>query len=87
MDDASEAVELAKAILGGGVPLFLGCRQMARLLMDMEADDKWPFTAFLAVMSESDAFPTDPADRANWNPQRLAEKDAELAQHVPRFQQ
>jgi hypothetical protein len=42
-----------------------------------------PFIAITGVDTETDEFPVMPQERAIWNKQRLAEKDAELEAWLP----
>jgi hypothetical protein len=85
--DVFTAVSIARAILDGSTPLFLGCKQLCGPLHRLEVSDQEPFVTIIGVESETDAFPISLQDREMWNQQRLAEKDAELAAYLPKIQE
>jgi hypothetical protein len=77
--DIQAAVALAASILDGSTPLFLGCKQLVGPLDRLGLHHEEPFVAITGIDSELDEYPVEPQDRANWNQQRLAARDAEFA--------
>jgi hypothetical protein len=85
--DIYNAVSIARGILDGSIPLFLGCKQLCGPLHRLEVSAQEPFVTIIGVESETDAFPILPQDRKMWNQQRLAEKDAKLAAYLPKIRE
>src|SRR5262245_15287068 len=84
MDDwyAQEAVRIAKSVLDGSTPIFLGCRQLSKPLIKLYVHDDEPFLRISSVSGKLYEFPS-AEDRHLWNPDVVARKDAELAAWLP----
>src|SRR3712207_5197446 len=85
--DAERAVRIAREILDGSMPVFLGCKQLLGPLNRLGVHHEAPFVTITGVESELDEFPVWPDERPLWNPQALAEKDAQLAKWLPEIQE
>jgi hypothetical protein len=84
--DAEQAVRIAKSILDGSAPVFLGCKQLCGLLHRLGLDRDKPYVTIVGVESETDHLPILPHDRLHWNKEVLARKDAELAAYLPQIE-
>jgi hypothetical protein len=84
MDDpyAEEAIRVAKSILDGSTPIFLGCRKLSRPLFKLYVRDDEPFSRIAHVADKLEEYPT-AETRHLWNPEVVAKKDAELAAWLP----
>jgi len=80
---SEKAVRIARSILDGSTPLVLGCKQLVGPLAHLGVHRDEPFVAITGVDTETDEFPVLPSERAMWNKQRLAEKDAQLEAWLP----
>ena len=85
--DAERAVRLAREILDGSMPVFLGCKQLLGPLNRLGVHHEKPFVTITGVESELDEFPVRPEERPLWNAQALAVKDAQLAEWLPKVQE
>jgi hypothetical protein len=85
--DARNAVGIARSILDGSMPLFLGCQRLATSLARLGVYDQPEFNIIVGVNSEADEFPIEPSVRERWDAKALAEKDAELAAYLPKIQE
>jgi hypothetical protein len=85
--DAYQAVRIARAILDGSTPLLLGCIQLEGALGRLGVRDNPDFIAIVGVNSETDDDPILLEVRERWDPDALAEKDAELAAYLPTIQE
>jgi hypothetical protein len=84
--DAYQAVRIARSLLDGSTPLFLGCIQLEGPLDRLGVREQPEFSAIIGVNSETDDCPLLPDVRKMWDPEALAKKDAELAVYLPRIQ-
>ena len=82
---AAEAVQVAKAVLAGSMPLVEGCRRLRKPLYKLYVSDEQPFAVISEVVGKVSEFPM-PEDRHLWNPAVVASKDAELAAWLPQVQ-
>jgi hypothetical protein len=85
--DAYQAVRIARSILDGSAPLFLGCKQLAGPLDRLGVLEQPEFNTILGVNSETDRSPVLPDVRKMWAADALAKKDAELAAYLPKIQE
>ena len=84
--DAERAVRIARAILDGATPVFLGCSQLLGPLTRLGVHHEEPFVTITAVESELDESPVSPEERKIWNQHALAQEDAKLAEWLPEIQ-
>lgn len=84
--DTERAVRIAREVLDGKTPPFLGCKQLVGPLHRLGVDREEPFIAIVGVESELDESPVWPGERKLWNEQALAREDAKLAAWLPRIQ-
>ncbi len=84
--DAQQAVEIARSIIDGSIPLVLGCKQLVGPLASLGVHHQEPFLTITGVDSETDDVPVWPTERAMWNKQHLAEEDAKLADWIPKIE-
>lgn len=74
-------VETARAVLRGELGVIAGARAINRLRHDTVADPLDPdFLRFVAIDSDTDDLPVEAAERAHWDPEALAAKEAEIAE-------
>jgi hypothetical protein len=85
--DAYQAVFIARSILDGSTPLFLGCKQLAGPLDRLGVLEEPEFSTIMGVNSETDDCPVLPEVRKMWDSDALARKDADLAAYLPRIQE
>jgi hypothetical protein len=84
---AYQAVRIARAILDGSTPLFLGCIQLEGALGRLGVRDEPEFIPIVGVNSETDDCPVLPEVREQWDPVALTKKDAELATYLPKVRE
>ena len=84
--DAEHAVRIAREVLDGRTPAFLGCKQLLGPLQRLGVDREEPFITIKGVESELDESPVRPEERRLWNDQALAREDAKLARWLPQIQ-
>jgi hypothetical protein len=77
--EVQNAVDIARAILDGSMPLLLGCKRILGPLHRLGLDRDDAFLVFVAVDSETDHLPLDPEEKKLWNAQALIEKEKEIA--------
>ena len=82
-DARAKALTNARAMLSGTLSLVEGCRDMVRLLgeLDPELAESEAALTFVAVESETDEYPVGEA-RTQWNSEALRKRDAELQTYV-----
>ena len=79
-DPRRRVVELAQAYIANSVGLVEMSREMSSLRFKVDAEWDEDFIHFVAVDSETDAFPVGPS-RAHWSPTALAREDAAREQY------
>jgi hypothetical protein len=84
--DAERAVRIAREILDGSMPVFLGCKQLLGPLNRLGVHHEEPFVTITGIESELDESPVWPEERELWNGQALAREDAKLAAWLPKIQ-
>jgi hypothetical protein len=84
--DAERAVRIAREVLDGKTPAFLGCKQLLGPLQRLGVDREEPFLTIKGVESELDEIPVWPEERRHWNEQALAREDAKLGAWLPQIQ-
>src|SRR5438067_434727 len=84
--DAEKAVRIARGILDGSIPVFLGRKQLLGPLNRLGVHHEEPFVTITGVESELDESPVWPEERKLWSRQALAREDAKLAAWLPRIQ-
>ena len=85
--DAYQAVRIARSIIDGSTPLFLGCIQLEGPLGRLGVREQPEFSTIMGVNSETDDCPVLPEIRKVWDPDALARKDTDLAAYLPRIQE
>jgi hypothetical protein len=83
---SEKAVRIARGILEGSTPVFLGCKHLAGPLARLGVGREEPFITITGVESELDEAPISPEERKHWNPQALAREDAKLAAWLPKIE-
>jgi hypothetical protein len=83
--DAKRAVRIAREILDGSMPVFLGCKQLLGPLNRLGVHHEKPFITITGVESQLDESPVWPEERKLWNDEALAREDAELAAWLPKI--
>ncbi len=84
--DAERAVRIAREILDGSMPVFLGCKQLLGPLSRLGVHHEKSFATITSVESELDESPIWPEERKLWNEQALAREDAKLVAWLPKVQ-
>jgi hypothetical protein len=84
--DAERAVRIAREVLDGKTPAFLGCKKLLGPLQRLGVDREEPFLTIKGVESELDESPVWPEERKLWNEHALAREDAKLAAWLPQVQ-
>src|SRR5215204_6588847 len=84
--DAERAVRIAREVLDGRTPAFLGCKQLLGPLQRLGVDREEPFITIKGVESELDESAVWPEERKLWNEQALAREEAKLAAWLPQIQ-
>ncbi len=81
-DDAAAIARIEEALSGAAHPIEV-CRWLLARRDRLSIDENDPaLLAIVGVHSETDAFYLDITQRALWNPDALARKDAELAAYL-----
>jgi hypothetical protein len=81
--DPEKAVRIARGIIEGSTPNFLGCKYLGAVLTRLGVGREEPFVTVIGVKSELDESPIHPEERELWHPQALAREDAKLAAWLP----
>jgi hypothetical protein len=85
--DAPKAVRIARSILDGSMPVFLGCKDLLGPLARLGVHHEKPFLTITGVESELDQFPIRPDERKLWNQEAVARADKKLAVWLPSIQE
>src|ERR1700677_209467 len=80
--EIQSAVDIARAMLDGSMPLLLGCKRILGPIHRLGLGRDDAFVVFVLVDSETDHLPLDPEEKKLWNPQVLIEKEKEIAEYT-----
>ena len=75
------ALEVARGMLDGSIPLIEGCRSIVRLRFDAEIPPSETLNIFVGVESETDDYPVGSV-RSEYAPEFLARLDAEVSKYL-----